>query len=456
MNIVISGAGALGRHLAWILSDKKHKVVVIDTSGSNLERLRERIDVMTVQGDCAGITILKKAGIAKTDLLIAVTGSDASNILACQIAKHYDVKRTICRLSSEHFFSDEDGYSPSEAGIDDIIFPEKECVSRILAVLEHQSLVEKLGFAHSDAKLCAFRIAANSPLVNTRLRDFHDKDLLNKVRFCLLIREQKQIVPNGNTVFHSADEIYVSGANKETNILLDMAAPSSRPFSLVVVAGATRVGQKLITRLLETGRTVRVIEKDIDTARNLMDQLGKKVMIIHGNATEKDVLEDAGLDKCDAFISAMSSDEDNILSCVLAKECGARKVISVTNKAEYMDIVPALSAIDCGFSPRLVAVNTVLNLLGRNTARVHALLHRTRAYVYEFEVQTGASVCGKTIAECIPPGKAVLALVVRADNILPATGETILQAGDKIDMVMSLHDVPKIERLFKKTRFFQA
>jgi trk system potassium uptake protein TrkA len=454
MNIVILGAGELGRQLAWTLGDRQNKVVVIDTSGSHLERLRERIDVMTIQGDCADVAILKSAGIAKANLLIAVTGSDASNILACQVAKYYQVKRTICRLSSAHFFSEEDGYPASTAGIDDIIFPEEECVSRIMAVLEHQSLVEKLGFVHSDAKMCAFRITAKSPLVNTKLCDFADKELLKKVRFCLLIREQKLIVPSGNTVFYSSDEVYVSGANSETNVLLDMADPSNRPFSLVVVAGATRVGHKLITGLLESGKTVRVIEKDLDTARRVMDQLGKRVMVIHGDATEKDVLEDAGLDKCDAYISTLSDDEDNILSCVLAKKCGARKVICVTNKAEYMDIVPAMSAIDCGFSPRLVAVNTVLNLLGSTTARVHALLHRTHAYVYEFEVQKGASVCGKTIAESIPPGKGVLALVLRGETVLPATGETTLQAADKIAMIMEPHDVPRIEQLFRNRRFF--
>ncbi len=454
MNIVILGAGELGRQLAWTLCDKQNKVVVVDAAGSHLERLRERIDVMTIQGDCANVEVLRSAGIAKASLLIAVTGNDASNILACQLAKHYQVERTICRLSSAHFFSEEDGYPPATAGIDDIILPEEECVSRILAVLEHQSLVEKLSFSHAAAKMCAFRITAYSPLVNTRLRDFADKELLKKVRFCLLIREQKLIVPGGDTVFYSGDEVYVSGENKETNILLDMADPSQRPFSLIVVAGATRVGHKVITGLLETGKTVRVIEKDIDTARKLMDQLGKRVMVIHGDATEKDVLEDAGLDNCDAYISTLGDDEDNILSCVLAKKCGARKVICVTNKAEYMDIVPAMSAIDCGFSPRLVAVNAVLNLLSSDTARVHALLHRTHAYVYEFEVQRGASVCGRTIAECIPPGKGVLALVLRGEDLLPATGGTVLQAADKIAMIMQPQDVPRIEKLFGNRRFF--
>jgi len=454
MNILILGAGELGRQLAWTLCNKKNRIVVVDKSNSRLERLHERIDVMTISGSAASISVLKEAGIDKTELLIAVTGSDSSNILACQIAKHYQVSHTICRLSSPDFFSDNDGYSASQAGIDDIIFPDKECVSHILGVLEHQSLVEKLCFSHPEAKMCAFRITAKSPLVNTKLCNFPDKQLLKKVRFCLIIREQKIIIPSGNTLFHSGDEVYVSGINKETDLLLDMADPSHKALSLIVVAGATKIGHKLITALLKAGKKVRLIEKDKKKATALMDQLGKQVMVIHGNATEQDVLEDAGLDKCDAYISTLDSDEDNILSCVLAKQCGARKVITITNKAEYMDIIPALNAIDCGFSPRLVAVNTVLNLLGSNTARVHALLHRTHAYVYEFEIQPGAIVCGKTIAKSIPQGKSVLALVIHAGKILPPTGEATLEAFDKVIMIMQSSDVLRVEKLFKKRGLF--
>ncbi len=454
MNIIILGAGELGRQLAWTLCDKNNRVVVVDCAADRLERLRERLDVMTVHGEGASVSVLKQAGVDKAELLLAVTGNGATNVLACQIARHFGVDKTVCRVAADHFFSAEDDFPASCLGIDHLIFPEQECIDRIMGVIDHQSMVERLTLPHGGAEVFAFRIRSLSPLNGLRLMDFPDRELLARLRFALILRNQRLIVPSGQVTFMHNDEVYAAGPTAALEQLIELAAPEQRPCSLVIVAGATGIGRKLIDALLETGKTVRLVEGDLNQARRAMDEIDNRVMVIQGDPTESDVLEDAGIGQCHAFVSTLRDDEDNILSCVLAKQLGARKTISITNKAEYVDIVPAMNAIDCGFSPRLVAVNSVLSLLSNKTARVHAILQRTHAYVYEFEVQAGAPVCNKRIVDSTAAAKgAILALVVRGETSLPATGDVVLEPGDLVVIIARPQDVPRLEPLFRKKSF---
>jgi trk system potassium uptake protein TrkA len=171
-------------------------------------------------------------------------------------------------------------------------------------------------------------------------------------------------------------------------------------------------------------------------------------MVIEGDFTQAEVLEDAGVADCGAFISASRDDEDNILSCVLAKKLGAGKVINVSNKGEYMDIVPSMSAIDCGFSPRVGAVTAVLSLLGSDAVRVHAILHRAHAYVYGFEVQKNARVCNRRIADCGLSATVIFSLVFRGGATLPATGDVVLRENDVVSVLTVPQDVPRLERYF--------
>lgn len=452
MNIVILGAGELGRQLAWTLCEnRKNKVVVVDLSADRLERLRERLDVMTVQGEGASVSVLRQAGIDKAELLLAVTGFDATNVLACKLSQHFGVQRTICRVSTDIFFSTEAGFPPAAMGIDHLIHPLDDCVSQIMGVVHHQCAIERIPLAAARVEICAFRVRSGSVLVGVRLRDFPERDLLSRIRFSLVIRNRRFSPPTGEFVFRAGDEVYAAGAREDIERLLDYVDMREKSSKVVIVAGASNISRPLVESLVRDGKSVRVVEPDADRARVLMDDIGQGVMFIQGDATEGDVLEDAGVQGCHSFIGALRDDEDNILSCVLAKNLGACKVIAVTNKAEYVDIVPAMNAIDCGFSPRLVAANSVLNLLSSDTVRVHALLQRVHAYVYEFEIQAGAPVCGKRIADTLP-SSAIISIVFRDEIALPATGNMVLEAGDMAVVIARPKEVGRIESLLRRKR----
>lgn len=454
MNIVILGAGEVGKQLAYTLCSKENNVVVVDSSVSLLNRLKDKLDVMSVCGDCTNFDILASADLKNADSVIATTGNDTANILACQIAKHFKVEKTICRLSSYDYFSDKDGYTPASIGLDHLIFPEEECVNRVLGVLESNISIEKIGFKHPKAQITAIRIPRASPLAGVRIYDFPDPLLLSKIRFSAIIRDQKLIIPHGDTIFAVGDEVYVAGEKDSIDSFISMVDPNSTPIKNIIIAGATKIGIKLAENLIKLGYQVRLIEESEEKGENLLDELGGNIMVIHGTPTDGDVLDEAGVSVCNAFISTSRDDEDNILTCILAKKKGAQKVITITNKAEYVDIVPGITGIDCGFSPRLVAVNSVLNIIGTETARVHAILQRTPAYVYELNVTPSSPICGKKISYYEKTLPVILSLIFRNGELLPATGDLKLKAHDQVAAVATPQNIKRLEQHFKKKKMF--
>jgi trk system potassium uptake protein len=454
MNIILLGAGEVGKQLAYTLCNKDNNIVVVDSSIKLLNRLKDKLDVMTIRGDCANFNVLVEAGIRNADILIATTGNDGPNILACQVAKHFNVKKTVCRLTTGDYFAGNHGYTPAVLGIDRLIFPEEECVKRIIGVLEYNIIVEKVVFKHSKAQITAIRISRSSPLSDVRIHDFPDAHLLSKIRFSAIIRDQKLIMPHGNTIFAAGDEVYVAGDKDSIDSLISFADPNYLPVKNIILVGATRIGKNLAGKLITHGYSVRLIEESAKKGEELLDALGENLMVIHGDPTDGDVLDEAGVGVCDAFISTSDDDEENILTCILAKKKGAQKVITITNKAEYVDIVPGISGIDCGFNPKLVAVNSVLNFLGTETARVHAILQRTTAYVYELTVKSSSPICGKKISDYERTLPVILSLVFRDGKIMPVTGELELKAEDQIAAIATPHDIKQLEQHFKKKRLF--
>lgn len=425
-------------------------MAVVDESAELLARIRERLDLLTVQGDCANASVLRRANIGRAELVIAASGSDASNVLACRIAKSSGACRTICRLSSGNFFGDSAQIDPASLGIDHVILPQDACVDRIFGVLDQQHLVERILFTPPQAEMSALRIPPGSPLAGARLNAFPKPELLQHIRFSAIVRDQHLITPTGDTVFLVGDEVYVAGTREGVKEILHFNETAPRPSSMVIVVGTTKLARILINRLVTAGRTVRVIEEDPVRCNQMLDEMGEKILVINGTPTEAEVLEEAEVHDCGAFISVLRSDEQNILGCILAKRQGAGKVITVTNKPEYMDIVPAMQPIDCGFSPRLVAVNSVLNLLGSHTARVHAILHRVNACVYEFDVQHGSSVFGHRIADCANTPPAIFSLVMRDSETLAATGDVVLQENDRVAVISTPNNEKRLERMFAR------
>lgn len=451
MRIVIMGAGTLGKSLAAAFCNDKHDVVTIDVSSRTLRRLRDKLDVMTVEGDGAEVATQKTADIESADLFIAVSNSDVQNIHACQIARHFKVTNTICRLSSKDYFDSASGFSPKTMGIDHVVLPVEDCVTKIFNVLDHQQTLEQIIFSVPDALMTAFLVMEDSPLCGIRLKDFPESEMIRSIRFSTILRDKKLMAPNGDTVITVGDEVYIAGHKDKVNALLKWAYPESKKINRVVIAGGSIIGTELARLLSLDNYDVRLIEENSSNAEKILDEVHVKMMVINGDANDRDVLEEAGVDACDAFVAVQEDNEDNILSCILAKQMGAKKVITLTNKEEYITLLPTMEMIDCGFSKWLVAVNSILRHISTiNRTHTNAILHRADAYVSEFEVQQGASVCNSKIDECILPESTVLSMVFRNHEVLSPSGDLVLLPGDLVAVIATPESEKVLGSLFKR------
>ena len=452
MKFIIVGAGELGSLLASTLLERKHDVILLDNSQDELERVSSKLDVMTVEGSCSSVAALKKAGAESAHTLIAVSGDEAANILACQIASRLGVNNTICRLYRSDAFSEEDGIGASTFGIWRTFSPPEVCAVKIADVLACEILLERIHFSRNVAQMAVIGIDRSSVLAGVPIKNIPgSSEILRSVRFAAILRGQNMLVPHGDTILAPGDKVYVAGKKENVDEFLQWLMPSASGFQRrLVISGSNETSQILAHRALEAGFEVRFIEPDRKKCEDLQDQFPSSVMILNGDFTEEEILEEAGVGAADVFVNVSHDDENNILSCILAKRMGARKVISLTHKPEYAKIVPALEMIDCAFSATLVSVNSILRLLDSGAMRVDAILQRFRANLSEFRISAGSPLCGKRLSECRLPSSLILALVFRGEEVLTPSGSTVLEKDDVAVAIVAQEGIREIKALFPK------
>ncbi len=451
MHIIIVGAGQVGSFMASTLCTEGNNVVLVDTNEALLEDTQEHLDVMTINGNGARVNVLLKAGIDKADLLIAVATHSETNILSCQIAKHFKVNKTVCRVSSEDYFCDCEGFTPENYGIDQVIFPTDECAKKIVTCIQRPELKEYVEFSSQKAALVSFSLPPVSPITGKRIYEFPDEELIAKLRICAIYRRGRMIIPRGKTKLYAYDELYVAGEISALQELRKMIFPDVDKASKVIISGVTPLSLKVVEQLNEIGINVSLIESNPTTAESAVATLEGKNIVINGDATDPRILEEIGIDQCDAFLSTVN-DETSILTCLLAKQRGAKKVYAVADKPDYLEIIAGIAAIDTAFSVRVAAVNELLHTIRGENIKVGALLKRIPAEVLEFEVSPKSKLTALKISEIKLPANTIIAMVIRNDVVIPATGELKLETGDRVITLSDKLSVPALQRIFARKK----
>ena len=449
MKIIVIGAGELGRCLASALSEENHDVIIVDSDADEVARVTDKFDAMTIEGSCSSVEILKQAGAENADAMVAVSGDEAANILACQIANKLGVKHTVCRLYSNDCFSEEDGISPATFGLWRTFSSPEESAEKILAVLANPITLETITFTHPDAAMVVIEITRSSALQGVRIRDIPGPELLRKIRFAALVRDRQLLFPHGDTLLIPGDRVYVAGRKEDINAFIDWATPENagKP-SRIIVSGDDDTGVIVARKALEFGFGVRMIVRDEKTGERIQDEIPPGIMVLHGDPTEESLLEDAGIAASDVFVSVGQDDEENILSCIIAKRLGAKKVISLTHRPEYIRIAREMGPIDCAFSATLVAANSVLRLLEGANKCVDVQLQSLKAAISEFRILGSSPLCGKSLSAAKLPASLVLALVIRGSEIFAPAGDTVLIEGDIVVAVVTRDTQRMVDKLF--------
>ena len=446
MKILIIGAGELGSQLAASLSNTDHDVTIIDASPREFDYLMDKLVVMTLGGLATDVHKLKVAGAGQSDLVIAVSGDQSANVLACQIAKHLGARKTICRLYDQEIFSGEDGVTRGFFGIDDIFTPPAECTKAVLDVMFRHCVLEKIHFSHPEAVMVTAMITDDSPLNNVCIKDIPNTMELSSIRLAAIVRQHRLKIPHGNTTLRQGDRLYIAGKSEDVEKFLDcLTGEHEHVHKSVVIAGTGRLSELIASHCLEEDMTVRILASSKEEGENFLSKMPAGITTVCGSCNDEDVMREIKADSCDVFVSTDSDDENNILASILAKNLGARKVISITHKPEYISIVPAMDLIDCGFNSTLVSANAVFRLMGESITRIDSRLQSCQAYLTEFSVKPRSRLVGKAIKDCKLPEEAILALIFRGEEVLAPTGATILQEGDVVAAIAT----PASEEILK-------
>ena len=451
MKIIILGAGQVGSSLASELSSEANDITVIDTDTVRLRDLSDRLDIRTVVGRGSFPTVLRHAGADDADMLIAVTSSDETNMIACQVA--YTLFRTpmkIARIRESAYLTRGGLFHNDAVPIDVLISPEQAVTTYIKRLIENPGALQVLDFAEGKVQLVAVRAYYGGPLVGQELRFLRQHMPGIETRVAAIFRRDRPIIPKGDTVIEADDEVFFVAATPDIRAVMSELRRLDRNNKRVLIAGGGNIGERL-AEAMETRYQVKIIEKNKARADYLAQNLDRAI-VLHGSASDKELLIEENIEEVDIFCAVTNDDEANIMSSMLAKRMGARKVMALINNPAYVDLVQG-GEIDIAISPSQATIGTLLAHVRRgDIVNVHSL-RRGAAEAIEAVAHgdsKSSKVVGRAVGEIdLPPGTTIGA-IVRSDEVLIARDATVIESEDHVIMfVIDKRHIRDVERLFQ-------
>src|SRR5262245_25416151 len=452
MKIIILGAGQVGRTAAYLLAQEKHNdVTVVDLNDDTLRELQDRLDIRTVHGHAAHPSVLARAGAEDADMLIALTDSDETNMIACQIGYTlYHTPTKIARIRASEYIAEDRLFGQGALAVDVRISPEQLVTEHIERLIQYPGALQVLDFADGRVRLVAAEAKADGLLTGHPIRDLR-RHLPNiETRVAAIYRNGQSIVPDGDTIVRAGDEVFFIASRKDIRVVMSEMRKLESPVRRVVIAGGGNIGFRLARRLERTNQ-VKVIERDRRRAREISEQLERSI-VLNGDAADEELLMEENVDDADVFCAVTNAEEANILSAMLAKRRGANKVLALINRAAYTDLVEA-GTIDIAISPQQVTIGSLLRYVRRgDVVRVHTL-RRGAAEAIEAIAHgspESSRVVGRSLEDIALPSGAMIAAIVRNDEVIMAHHDTEVHADDHL--IIFVNDrtrVGAVEKLFE-------
>jgi trk system potassium uptake protein len=446
MRILIIGAGAVGFDLAQRLTAEGHDVVIVDSDPDKVQRAADNLDILAILGNGASIPVLEEAGLSRTDILVAVARSDEVNLIACLIASRRGVPVKIARVSHPEYHTSESLLSREELGVDLFIGPEQESAWELFQLLNAGAATDLIRFAEGRVQLVGMRVREGSPVAGKTVEQL-DRELAGR-RFVLaaIVRDGRTLIPTGATRIDPGDKFFVLAPADEISSLPPLAG--YEPFKLrrVMIAGGSDEGVYLAEHLAEHRVACTILELRRERCRELARML-PKALILNANATDLELLEMEGVEGIDGFVAVTDRDEINMLASLLAKSLGARRVIPLIHRVDYMSLVERVG-LDAAVSPRISAVNAIMRHVRRGNVASVGTLKGTPAEAIEMVVGPRAAVVGRKVREVGFPEGAVLGAIVRGKQVILPRGEDVVQSEDRVILFVLPDAVHGVERLF--------
>ena len=450
MKIIILGAGQVGGTLAEHLAGEANDITVVDTDGERLRSLGDRLDIRTVQGHASFPTVLLKAGAEDADMLVAVTNSDETNMVACQVAHTlYHTPTKIARVRAAAYLTRDALFANEAIPVDVLISPEQVVTHYIKRLIEIPGALQVIDFADGKAQLVAVKAFHGGPLVGQQLRQIRQHMPNVETRVAAVFRRDRAILPRGDTVVEADDEVFFIAAREDIRAVMGELRGVDESNKRVVIAGGGQIGKRL-AEAIESRYQVKIIEMNPARCRHLSDTLNSTV-ILQGSASDRDLMVEENIAQADIFLALTNDDEANIMSSLLAKRLGARKVMTLINNPAYVDLVQG-GEIDIAISPQLATIGTLLAHVRRgDIVSVHSL-RRGAAEAIEAVAHGDAKsskVVGRAIENIALPSGTTIGAIIRDEQVIIARGTTVIEAGDHVILfVVDKKYIRDVEKLF--------
>jgi trk system potassium uptake protein len=454
LKIVIVGAGEVGYHIANRLALEKKDVVVIDSDPAAVRRVAEDIDVQTVTGSGSSPSVLEEAGIQNAEILLAVTDSDETNLVACLMANMLSPStKKLARIRGADFDRYYDTFREQAPHIETVINPEIEVVKTILSLMRVPGAVDVGEFADGRIKIVGVYLNQASRLAGAKLVDL--PKLINGRRLLIaaVVREEVVIIPRGKDQLLAGDLIYFISEEKDLLETLSLFDKHADPVRRVLIIGGGRIGQRLAVQLEAQSVYCKIIEKRADRCVVLAEKLNKTV-VLHGDGSDQGLLSEENIGDMDVVVTLTNDEETNILSSLLAKRLGASKTITKISKFSYFPLMTAIG-IEQVVSSRLSAINTILQHVRRGKVLSAISLKGEQAEALEVVALETSDIVSKPLKRIAFPKGAMIAGIVRKEKIIIPTGESIIEPGDRIIIFAQRRAIEGIEKILSvKLEYF--
>jgi len=448
MKIIIAGAGEVGFHLAKLLSFESQDITLIDTSRESLAYADTHLDIRVVRGDATSISVLKDSKVQGTDLVIAVTSSETTNITVCVLAKQLGAKRTIARISNTEFLDNKEEVGFTKFGIDELISPEALAANEIELLLQQSAFNDSYEFENGALTMIGLSLSRTAAFVGKTVKEAAQifPDLTYVPIAIQRFGTQYTIIPRGDTSFKEGDQVYFTTTKSGVDEIYKLTGKIRQDIRNVMILGGSKIGYKTARDLCKASFNVKLIENNKEKAFEIADDI-PSCLVINGDGRNVELLEEESIEDMDAFISVTGNSETNIMSCLVAKSKGVKKAIALVENMDYFQLSHSIG-IDTLINKKLLAANNIFRYIRKGEVVAMTKLNNMNAELLEFQVSSSSRVCNKLIRDIDIPRSAIIGGIIRGTEGIIGLGNFRIENGDKIVVCCLPQSIAKVEKLF--------
>ncbi|MBO5687380.1 MAG: Trk system potassium transporter TrkA [Alistipes sp.] len=429
MKIVISGIGEMGSHLARMLSGNGHDITVIDSDNKALNELGNLADLITVEGDTTTFAVLRKAGVRRCDLFIAVNHDENMNILSAIMAKQLGAKKSIARIDHNEYLEPNNKEMFIDMGIDYLFHPEQIAAMEVTNLLGHTSTTDYVDFSGGLLALVVLKLEPTSPLLGRKLMELADDGSITEFRAVAITRGSQTIIPRGQDEFFEGDVVYIIARKDVAKSVTELSGQKSVEVKNLMILGGSRIGVRVALELQDE-MNVKMIEYNGEKAYRLAEELDR-TLIIHEDGRNLDAMLEEGLSTTDAFLAVTGRSETNILAAMQAKRMGVKKVIAEVENLNYIRLAESVG-IDTIINKKRVTASNIFRFTMSTDVQAIRCLSGSEAEVLEFIVKPNSPATKCMIKDMRLPQDVIIGGIVRGDKVFIAVGDTRINAYDRV------------------------